>query len=66
MRGRGQSDRDSKVSNYHPKVYSRDVAGFLADLGIGKAVFLGTSMGGLITMPSGAACRCGKCWSVPA
>jgi pimeloyl-ACP methyl ester carboxylesterase len=50
VRGRGQSDRDSRPANYHPKVYARDVAGFLAALAIPKAVFLGTSMGGLITM----------------
>jgi len=50
VRGRGQSDRDPKSANYHPKVYAQDIAGFLEDLGISKAVFLGTSMGGLITM----------------
>ena len=50
MRGRGQSDRDSKSGNYHPKIYARDVAGFLGDVGIPQAIFLGTSMGGLITM----------------
>ena len=50
MRGRGQSDRDPKPANYHPKIYARDVVGFLAALGIPQAAFLGTSMGGLITM----------------
>ena len=49
MRGRGRSDRDARPANYHPKIYARDVIGFLTALGIPRAVFLGTSMGGLIT-----------------
>jgi pimeloyl-ACP methyl ester carboxylesterase len=49
VRGRGESDRDPNPKNYHPKIYARDVIGFLGALGIPRAVFLGTSMGGLIT-----------------
>jgi len=50
VRGRGLSGRDPNPRNYHPKVYARDVAGLLGSLGIPRAVFLGTSMGGIITM----------------
>ena len=50
VRGRGLSDRDPRPANYQPKVYARDVLGMMEDLGISRAVFLGTSMGGLIMM----------------
>ena len=50
VRGRGQSGRDPNPANYNPKVYARDVAGLLGSLGITRAIFLGTSMGGIITM----------------
>jgi pimeloyl-ACP methyl ester carboxylesterase len=50
VRGRGQSDRDPDPKNYQPKVYARDVLEMMAEFGIGRAVFVGTSMGGLITM----------------
>jgi pimeloyl-ACP methyl ester carboxylesterase len=50
VRGRGQSDRDPDPRHYQPKVYARDVIEMMAELGIHRAVFLGTSMGGIITM----------------
>jgi pimeloyl-ACP methyl ester carboxylesterase len=50
VRGRGQSAHDPKPANYNPKTYARDVLGLMDLLGIPRAVFLGTSMGGLITM----------------
>ena len=50
VRGRGQSDRDPDPRRYQPKVYARDVIEMMAVLGIDRAVFLGTSMGGIITM----------------
>jgi pimeloyl-ACP methyl ester carboxylesterase len=50
VRGRGQSNRDPNPKNYQPKIYARDVLEMMAELDISRAVFLGTSMGGLITM----------------
>lgn len=50
VRGRGQSDRDTNPNNYQPKIYARDVVEMMAALDISRAVFIGTSMGGLITM----------------
>lgn len=50
VRGRGRSDRDPDPSHYAPKVYARDVLDLMRSLGLARAVFLGTSMGGIITM----------------
>ena len=50
VRGRGDSARDPNPANYNPATYAGDVARLMHDLGIARAVFIGTSMGGLITM----------------
>jgi pimeloyl-ACP methyl ester carboxylesterase len=50
VRGRGHSQRDPRHDNYNPVVYAGDVAKMMHELGIARAVFVGTSMGGLITM----------------
>jgi pimeloyl-ACP methyl ester carboxylesterase len=50
VRGRGQSARDPNPLNYQPPVYVADVAALLDQSGIRRAQFVGTSMGGLITM----------------
>lgn len=50
VRGRGRSDRAPDPMTYVPEVYARDVLALLDQAGIDRAVFLGTSMGGLITM----------------
>jgi pimeloyl-ACP methyl ester carboxylesterase len=50
VRGRGRSDRAVDPITYQPDTYAKDVQALLDQLGIARAVFLGTSMGGLITM----------------
>jgi len=50
VRGRGRSQHASKVSHYHPMIYASDIISLTQTLGISRAVFIGTSMGGLITM----------------
>jgi pimeloyl-ACP methyl ester carboxylesterase len=50
VRGRGQSARDPVAANYHPGTYATDIVTLMAQQGIASAVFIGTSMGGLITM----------------
>jgi pimeloyl-ACP methyl ester carboxylesterase len=50
FRGRGMSDLDPDPMRYHPKTYVEDVLKMLDQLGIADAVFIGTSLGGLVTM----------------
>jgi pimeloyl-ACP methyl ester carboxylesterase len=50
FRGRGGSAPDPDPSRYMPATYARDVIKLLDQLGIADAVFIGTSLGGLVTM----------------
>ncbi len=49
-RGRGLSAHDVESRNYTVAVEAADVMAVLAAAGVGQAVFVGTSRGGLITM----------------
>jgi pimeloyl-ACP methyl ester carboxylesterase len=49
-RGRGRSAYDGNWRNYDPYVYISDVFHLLAATGVGRAVILGTSLGGLLSM----------------
>ena len=49
-RGRGKSAYDTNYKNYNPQVYLGDIFAFLTAKGIEKALFVGTSLGGLLTI----------------
>jgi len=50
FRGRGESDFDPEPQRYLPPIYARDAIELLDYLGIAKAVFVGTSLGGIVAM----------------
>ncbi len=50
FRGRGESEHDLQGDRYKPVTYVQDLLQLLDHLGIGKAVFVGTSLGGIVTM----------------
>jgi pimeloyl-ACP methyl ester carboxylesterase len=50
FRGRGESDYDPIPARYQPLTYAHDVLQLLGELGIERAIFIGTSLGGLVTM----------------
>ena len=50
LRGRGLSEYDPDPSHYVPQTYAADLLKLLDQLGIADAVFIGTSLGGIITM----------------
>ena len=50
FRGRALSDYDPIPARYLPPTYLYDVIELLDELGLSQAVFIGTSLGGLVTM----------------
>ena len=50
VRGRGKSAHDPQPGHYIPPIYAADILCLLDNLGIARALFVGTSMGGIITM----------------
>lgn len=50
LRGRGESDRDPDPRRYRPPTYADDVGALLEHLAIPRAILVGTSLGGLVSM----------------
>lgn len=54
VRGRGRSDRNNDPSQYAPPVYVQDALRVLDTLDVEEAIWIGTSMGGIMTMIAAA------------
>ena len=54
FRGRAGSDYDPQPMRYNPLTYAGDVIELLDQLDVSQAIFVGTSLGGLVTMTVGA------------
>lgn len=52
--GRGRSDYDPVYLNYKPDTYRDDILACMDALGIARAIFVGTSLGGIVTMLTAA------------
>ncbi|WP_425410876.1 alpha/beta fold hydrolase [Hyphococcus sp.] len=50
LRGRADSDYDADYLNYHPLTYRDDILHVLDTINLEQAIFLGTSLGGIVTM----------------
>lgn len=50
LRGRGESEYPKDSATYNAKTYVSDVVKLMDDIGMPKAVFFGTSLGGVVTM----------------
>jgi pimeloyl-ACP methyl ester carboxylesterase len=50
LRGRGHSDHDTDHANYNCTVELADIVSVLIALGVGPAMFVGSSRGGVLTM----------------
>ena len=50
LRGRGRSDYDPKLENYHPNTYVEDMWDLLELTNTSQVVVIGTSLGGLMAM----------------
>lgn len=50
LRGRGRSARDPVPEHYHPRIYADDMAALLRSIDAPRALFLGTSLGGIVIM----------------
>jgi len=57
FRGRGRSDDDPLPMRYNPLTYAGDVIELLDRLELSRAIFVGTSLGGLVTMTIAAIAR---------
>ena len=55
FRGRGLSNRDPAPARYVPPTYAADTIELLDALGVDEAVFVGTSLGGIVAMLIAAA-----------